>query len=441
MTTTNFTGQVRQSFWAPVSASGPSSPQSPNASVSTTASRSGPSRIVLGDEDDEDDGLYTLTHAEPGGQLRQDDTFARLLEAASEDVVMRDATGAALYIVVDTNALIDQYPALDAFMDDVETNSIPAVVIVPEIVLTELDGLKNRDGVKWFARQASTVLWKHMRKAAKLQTRSESTGFKSLNGTMRNDMAIYDCCLFFRTKGSVVLLSSDVNLCLYCQNDGIATIRPPNRSWSSQEMAKDLHLYSEHLDPALFRRSTHGPQYRPTKSRAHGQLGRTEAPAMDEDDRMDVDEDTAEDEFVPSHAWDSLHVQVINYYSVVLKEVAERVRVASGDNGPPSKSQYAPAYRRKVIEDWTLRDCLEYLGSKKQLLEVTPPLSVFLLRRNEDRGWRRGQDWPSQAWQNALAALKDIGTQFGEGVVLDSVEDVRQHVQWVFSIPMRPTGL
>ena len=89
---------------------------------------------------------------------------------------------------------------------------------------------------------------------------------------------------------------------------------------------------------------------------------------------------------------------------------------------------------------WTLRDCLGYLDSKKPLQRTEPPLELFLLRRNEDRGWRRGQDWPRKAWDNALEALGDIGRQFTSKLVLQSLEELYPHVAEVFGQRLRPTG-
>lgn len=88
-----------------------------------------------------------------------------------------------------------------------------------------------------------------------------------------------------------------------------------------------------------------------------------------------------------------------------------------------------------------VRDCVEYLESKKAVKKLQPPLQTFLLRRNEDRGWRRGQDWPRQAWENGLDALEDIGRQFEDGLVLLSLTELRPHVTDVFNTRLRPTGI
>lgn len=160
---------------------------------------------------------------------------------------------------------------------------------------------------------------------------------------------------------------------------------------------------------------------------------------------MDIDDDASTrssyDEYIPSHALDALHLQIIDHFSIVLKELAYRVRHNAGDAGPPIRSQYAPVYRRKEFQLWNVRDCLEYLESKRLLKPTQPPLRAFLLRRNEDRQWRRGQDWPRQAWLNVLEGLEDAGRRFEDDLVLLSVKELRPHVVEIFNTPLRPTGI
>ena len=78
--------------------------------------------------------------------------------------------------------------------------------------------------------------------------------------------------------------------------------------------------------------------------------------------------------------------------------------------------------------------------TKKALQPSVPSLRVFLLRRNEDRGWRRGQDWSRQDWKNVLKALEEIGQKFEDSLVLLSLAELNPHVTEIFATPMRPTG-
>lgn len=224
----------------------------------------------------------------------------------------------------------------------------------------------------------------------------------------------------------------------------ITTVSPPRRSWSSRELARSLFDRLEiGFDLTRFYGHESEPSYR--RDRTERRFGATEAPQLDEDDRMDVDDEAdlvqRQEEYIPSHALDALHLQVIDHFRVVIKELSERVRKEHRDDGPPTRSQYAPAHLRKDFSQWTLPDCLEYLESKKKLKKTHPSLKVFMLKRNEDRGWRRGQDWSRQDWMFALSALEDIGNKYQDGSVVGSLAALRPHVDEVFRTPMRPTGI
>lgn len=221
----------------------------------------------------------------------------------------------------------------------------------------------------------------------------------------------------------------------------IPTVAPGKRAWSSRELA--ANLFGNNVDLSHFRTTEKAPKYRPTKTDGAKHLAQTEGPRADDDDGMDIDDDASAvvEDWVPSHALDGLHIQIIDHFSIVLKELAKRVRHEAGDTGPPTRSQYAPEHRRKEFGSWNVRDCLEYLGSKKRLGSSQPPLEVFLLRRNEDRGWRRGQDWSRQAWDNSVDALEAIGRLFEDGLVLLSLQELRPHVTDVFNTRLRPTGI
>ncbi|KAI0347226.1 hypothetical protein BDW22DRAFT_1425282 [Trametopsis cervina] len=383
--------------------------------------------------------------------VKGDDTLTRITTIAN-DVEMREIpqTGVMGYLVLDTNVLIDNLNVLRDFSEDIENfASLPMSmkIIVPNAVLSELDGLKKRDGLSWFARTASTLLLRKVqeKKIWKVQAHTETAGRKPLDHERdrAQDISIFDCCLYFRTKGSVALMSNDVNLRTLCENEDerIYTIAPGKRQMSSRELARDL--FANHIDLSRFRGPENKPKYGPTRSSQTKRLARTEAPRADEPDGMDIDEDLTPgvDDYIPSHALDALHLQIVDHFAIVLKELANRVRHQGGDAGPPSQSKYAPAHRRKEFATWTLEDCLEYLGAKKVLRPSQPPLYIFLLRRNESQGWRRGQDWPRQAWLNAIEALEDLGRVYEDDLVLLSVRELWPHVYEIFDKPLRPTGI
>ncbi|EKM59192.1 uncharacterized protein PHACADRAFT_157472 [Phanerochaete carnosa HHB-10118-sp] len=376
----------------------------------------------------------------------KDDTLARITNAAN-DVEMLEPVdaGPTLYLVLDTNVLIDNLNVIRSFSEDLDHIALPwsMKIIVPYVVLSELDGLKKREGLSWFARTASTFLLQKVKekKSLKVQARSETvnTQLHEHEQARSADITIWDCCQYYKTKGEVVLLSNDINLQTLCENE-----EPPpgRRLLSSRELA--AKLFGEHLDVSPFRVHENAPRYRPTRLSQTHHLAQTEGPKADEPDGMDVDDDGAAagtESWVPSHALDALHIQIIDHFTVVLAELAQRVRHEAGDDGPPARSPHAPEHRRKGFRSWNVRDCVEYLESKKAVEKSQPPLQMFLLRRSEDRGWRRGQDWPRQAWENCLDALEDIGRQFEDGLVLLSLTELRPHVTDVFNTRLRPTGI
>lgn len=287
------------------------------------------------------------------------------------------------------------------------------------------------------------------------------------------DIAILDCALYYQRKGKVYLYTNDKTLATDSEKEGCgASAVVSSRSAyeilmtcgadavkhasSSCQLAKAIWPKRAAEIPQFFRGHENVAKYRPPRAERPTRLARTEAPEEPvqedgSDDGMEIDSDDGKpvikddtavprDAWVPSHALDGLHLQIIDHFSIVLKELASRVRHQAGEAGPPVNSLHAPAHRQKAFELWTVRDCLEYLGTKKQLQKSEPPLGRFLLRRNEERGWRRGQDWPRKAWDNALDALGDVGRQFGDELVVLSLRELGPHVAEVFNAPLRPTG-
>ena len=189
----------------------------------------------------------------------------------------------------------------------------------------------------------------------------------------------------------------------------------------------------------------HGYECIYRRSRTLKNPGATEAPPSYGDDLMDVDEDGENtalpaETLVPSHALDSLHLQVIGVFAFAVKELAERVRSGCHDDTPPTASAHAPLYRRVEFKDWNVRICLDYLGTKKILKATSPELWRFLLKRNEDAGWRRGQDWSRQDWDIAIGSLREVAERFGDCWIKETLNDLDLHLKHIFATPMRPTG-
>ncbi|KAI9063313.1 hypothetical protein FKP32DRAFT_1592756 [Trametes sanguinea] len=362
--------------------------------------------------------------------LYNDSTVEQLYHAA-RDVEMQDAAVSEdrryLYVVVDTNVLIDYCGVIEQFCADVEKAEYPIMVIIPSVVLSELDGLKNRQELQWFARQATTWLLKKVKehRTVKLQAARETLSPSPAGARLAenddvraNDLAIRDCCLYFRDKA---------------------------RGWSSRLLAQSLPVPGVEL--ALFHDREAFPRYRPSRTRER--LAQTEAPAdaasvgpgrirMD-DDMMDIDdgEVSMPEEYLPAHARDSLHAQMAEHFTLVLRDLSFRLHLASGENGlATSNSSHAPAYRRKRVPEWDAADCLEYLSTKGKFTK--PDFMGSFLKRRGERGWKKGQDWSPVMWKMILDALEDVGRRFEDGALLSSVSAVRPHVKDVWDAPVRP---
>lgn len=60
----------------------------------------------------------------------------------SDDVIseLQDAFIPELYLVLDTNVLIDYLDVMKRFNEDIERLSLPITIIIPNVLLSELDG-------------------------------------------------------------------------------------------------------------------------------------------------------------------------------------------------------------------------------------------------------------------------------------------------------------
>lgn len=349
-------------------------------------------------------------------------------------------------IVVDTNILLEFLDVLQTFVSEIEQQGLPVLLIIPGVVIYELDSQKNRDGLSWFARRASTWLLRKVKERRTVKGQAlEETCKASGNWKKRepgeehgmertNDSLILDCCQYFFRQRRTFLCSKDKILAVEAESAGISTIFPHRGSFCSRDIAC-----------AVFGQATAKmfSGYYPVYSNESEE--RDASRAMPDDDGMDVDDDSAIAQVVrPSHALDLLHLQIIEYFSLLLLDLVgvvgqgEVQRFGDGCVG----SRHASSYARKHITLWTASDCVEYLDSKKPRPRSSPRVEVFLTKPYEGRGARRGQDWSRRDWEVALEALAMIGEQWEAGsAIRDSIPAVQFHVSRIFALPMRPTGL
>ena len=123
--------------------------------------------------------LQELYHSRSpeAGEIHLHDTLRQIDELANKDVEMQAPLSENLSVIVlDTNVLLEYLDVVQTFVEEVESQSIPVLVIAPGAVIYELDGQKNRGGLSWFARRASTWLLKKVkeRKCVKGQALDET---------------------------------------------------------------------------------------------------------------------------------------------------------------------------------------------------------------------------------------------------------------------------
>ncbi|KAI7897812.1 PIN domain-containing protein [Cokeromyces recurvatus] len=144
--------------------------------------------------------------------------------------------------VLDTNFLISKLGYLDAVLDLANKHPYSLLVILPWIVIKELDGLKNgRKDVALSSRNAMRFIELRLRDkqiSLKGQKKNEILDTTLLkNSRAKGDDLILDCCMYFQRltqdkarmfpgNGScrITLLSNDRNLCIKAMVHDVNTI-------------------------------------------------------------------------------------------------------------------------------------------------------------------------------------------------------------------------
>ncbi|KIJ99364.1 hypothetical protein K443DRAFT_679985 [Laccaria amethystina LaAM-08-1] len=370
-------------------------------------------------------------------------TLQRIDELSQDVEMLPPPSEYAIFLVVDTNILLHHFDVLSQFLEDVERLSLPLVIVIPGAVILELDGQKNRDGLAWFARRASSWLLdrikerKSVRGQANGETCKASGKWKSrepndiADAEMRNDNLILDCCLYFRRGRHTFLCSADNNLCLSSHSEGIPTITP-SRNWSSKEIAQQI--YGNSLTVTRF--GSYSTSYRNAQN---GSAPTTFNSTEVDEDVMMVDDDAAESVLQPNHALDLLHLQVIDHFTRLLVDLTGRVRGFDMDRSGVVTSLHAPRQQTRNVAEWNAADCLEYLNGQRAVKEVTPQAGLFLSKPYMTRGARRGQDWSRKDWQVALESLAETSGAWEDVSIRESLIFLEHHVNEIFLLKLRPT--
>ncbi|TFK29397.1 hypothetical protein FA15DRAFT_740301 [Coprinopsis marcescibilis] len=341
-------------------------------------------------------------------------------------------------MIIDTNILMHHYEAIRTFVEDVERVAEPVVVVVPGIVIYELDGLKKRNEA-WPARRASGWLLskvreqKHVKVQATDETTKPSRNWRTKDDEetgildeMKNDRLILDCCQYFRSKHHrTVLCSADKNLCIIAttsdaRNPVMSISPPPGRPWTSREIMKTFFGEQYHLLS----------QFR-TSNSAYEKKTKTQS-----EDLMQVD-----DEVFNEQPLNTLHDDVRVHFTRLLLEAAVRIGGTELKKGcdPAKLSRHAAGWQRKHYSTWTAGDCLEYLSYERSEIgrvaeEGQPRLAGFLTKRYEGQGARTGREWSTADWRRAAEKLERIGRILGDGGIEQAVRDLRPYLDLVLPL-------
>jgi hypothetical protein len=160
-------------------------------------------------------------------------------------------------------------------------------------------------------------------------------------------------------------------------------------------------------------------------------------------EKMRIDVDTTVTEWIPSHALDDLHFQLVDHFTILLKELVLRIRPSVINSGEGNVSIHAAGHMSKRFGNWTAADCVELLTQIHRMKTTAPKLEAFLSRPHcrdiNARGSRRGQDWTKRQWEIGIAALEELGRIFRDQAISDSVEVLRIAVEDTFKLQLRPT--
>lgn len=375
--------------------------------------------------------------------------------------------------MLDTNVLLGYLDVLDQFIRDSESCLAPIQIVVPGIVVQELDYQKcsRSADLQWNARMASTWILEQLKRKRTVkgqaygETLQVSGTWKKRDGKdMSNDDLIVDCCLYFGNRHRrVVVASADHNLCTNALSQSIAIINPRDtKKWSSRLLA--THVFNDRPDTEQIALNFGGPsEIRRSKCQREAlekDLGEQPPPQYleKESDGMEIDDGHGMD-FEPSreHLLDNLHRQVLGHFTSLLMELVRRVapQLFSQDAiGVGNVSIHSPlaGLIRKPGAQWKAADCVQLLsttstgifpksathGDIRTIKAGSTRLASFVTDPYEDCG-RKGQEWSRADWYFCLEVLECLGRVWGDEPILLSLAMLRPQVDVDFVQPMRPT--
>lgn len=158
-------------------------------------------------------------------------------------------------------------------------------------------------------------------------------------------------------------------------------------------------------------------------------------------DRMNIDIEHST-EWIPSHVLDDLHLQLVDHFTILLKELVERINpevARSAGKNASGLSMHAGTLT-KPFDEWTAADCVEHLTTLRKIpgspaLRLGSFMSKPHCRDANARGRRRGQDWTRVQWDTAMQMLERVGKVFEDQAIGESVDLLKIAVEDYFRLP------
>jgi len=376
------------------------------------------------------------------------------------------------HIVLDTNTLISNLINVQSLADKIEKHALPISIIIPGIVITELDSLKQ--GFKesaWRSRVASKWVLKKLLERQATATPSSVRGQAFTETCLRsrdwrkrskgyeeetNDDLVLDCaCYFSKDDARVWVWSGDVQLCAKSTMQSLLVL------YDQDSLNVDAMLQAvqdgQSISPrqAMPRCDHHSPLIQNPRSRVDDDVG------MDVDDyNLSLEDSEMDATSETLHPLDELHEQLVTHFTDLLREVAQRAAVAQAEWNAKAgsglmASRYAPKYKDAVlavpsaseITQLECSECIQFLSVVSPQIFSTDPrpfnqaakpehheftrLANFL-KPPYNPGARRGRDWTREDWRDALALLEKAARYWQDVSTCESCSICRPVMENIF---------
>ena len=237
---------------------------------------------------------------------------------------------------------------------------------------------------------------------------------------------------------------------------GIPTLNPRGtHQWSSKTLAR--FIFGDNY-PRLYLFSDSKEPFRPKRIQEalDKELGLVtkhvdQDGMQDEGMGMEIDDGwLVSDEPPPQHILDDLHDQIIDHFSILLRELLERAFPSLFVQSGSTASIYAPV-NSKPAEGWKANEIIQYLCNERRIPQnsatedvkmVTQDVSRFtdfFTRKYDVRG-RSGQHGARADCNSSMRKLGALARIYEDGAIQNSLSQLSWQIDMAFESPICPTG-